>query len=124
LDHAGVPAGAVDWVCAHGTGTPASDGVEAQAVAAALADAGRPPAMSSIKGVLGHAEGAAAALEAIVAVLALWPQLTPGNATLLRPDPACDGVDLVRPEGRYGRLGAVLSPAMGFGGGVSTVLFT
>lgn len=124
LRRAKLPASAVDWVCAHGTGTPASDGVEAAAIAVGLAGRpGRPP-VSSIKGVLGHAEGAAAALEAVAAVCALRHQFVPGNATLRRPDPRCAGVELVPAGGRRTRVRAVLSPALGFGGGVATILLT
>jgi 3-oxoacyl-(acyl-carrier-protein) synthase len=114
----------VGWICAHGTGTPASDGVEAGALATALAGRARPPAVSSVKGVLGHAAGAAAALEAVIGVQAIEHQFVPGNPTLRRPDPACAGLDLVPAGGRPGRLDAVLSPAMGFGGGVCSVLLT
>ncbi|WP_422769108.1 beta-ketoacyl synthase N-terminal-like domain-containing protein [Plantactinospora sp. WMMC1484] len=121
LDRAGLTSDDVDWVCAHGTGTPASDGIEARAVAKALAGRRR-PVVSSIKGQFGHAEGAAAALEAIVAVGALTDGVVPGNVTLIEPDPACGGIDLVEPAGRRAPVRVVLSQAFGFGGGVSTVL--
>ena len=111
----------VDWVCAHGTGTPASDGIEARAVAKALSGLRR-PVLSSVKGQLGHAEGAGAALEAVLAVRALAEGFIPGNATLVEPDPACSGTDLVEPGGRATPVGTVASLAFGFGGGVSTVL--
>ena len=80
------------------------------------------PAVSSIKGVIGHTEGAAAALEAVVAVQALRHQVIPGNPTLRTPDACCSGIDLVEAAGRPQRVRAVLSPAFGFGGGVTTVL--
>jgi 3-oxoacyl-[acyl-carrier-protein] synthase II len=121
LTRAGLHADDVDWVCAHGTGTPASDGVEARAVAKVLAGR-RHPVVSSVKGQLGHAEGAGAALEAVLAVRALAEDFVPGNVTLIEPDPACAGVDLVEPAGRHTPVGVVASPAFGFGGGVSTVL--
>jgi 3-oxoacyl-[acyl-carrier-protein] synthase II len=121
LDRARVEPADVDWVCAHGTGTLANDVVEARAVAKALAGRRR-PVVSSVKGQLGHAEGAAAALEAIVAVRALAADLIPGNATLVEPDPECTGVDLVEPGGRRAPVRAVLSQAYGFGGAVSTIL--
>jgi 3-oxoacyl-[acyl-carrier-protein] synthase II len=122
LRRAGLRPDDVGWVCAHGTGTPANDGIEAEALATALRGGSRPPAVSSIKGTVGHAVGAAAALEAVVAALALDRQVIPGNPTLLRPDPACSGVDLVAPGGRAGPVDAVLSPAFGFGGAVTTIL--
>ncbi|GAB3813344.1 beta-ketoacyl-[acyl-carrier-protein] synthase family protein [Micromonospora zhanjiangensis] len=112
----------VDWVCAHGTGTPANDGVEARATAKVLAGRDR-PVVSSVKGQLGHAVGAAAALEAVLVVRALAEDFVPGNVTLHRPDPECDGIDLVPPEGRRTRLDLVASPAFGFGGAVTTLLF-
>jgi 3-oxoacyl-[acyl-carrier-protein] synthase II len=124
LRRAGLSADDVGWVCAHGTGTPASDGVEASAIAAALSGGSRPPAVSSVKGVLGHAAGAAAALEAVVAVMALRHQFVPGNATMRRADPRCRDIDLVPAGGRRARVDAVLSPALGFGGGVCTILLT
>jgi 3-oxoacyl-(acyl-carrier-protein) synthase len=111
----------IDWVCAHGTGTPASDGVEMRAITMAL-PAPRRPVVSSIKGQLGHAQGAAAALEAVVAVRAIADNYVPGNATLLSPDPACATVDLVEPTGRVARVDYVLNLAFGFGGCVSTIL--
>jgi 3-oxoacyl-(acyl-carrier-protein) synthase len=122
LRRAGVGPRAVGWVCAHGTGTPASDAIEARALGAALRDPERPPPVSSIKGTLGHTVGAAAALEAVAATLALDRQAVPGNPTLVRPDPGCDGVDLVEAGGRAGPVGAVVSPAFGFGGAVTTLL--
>ncbi|MEV4760036.1 beta-ketoacyl synthase N-terminal-like domain-containing protein [Micromonospora sp. NPDC049559] len=122
LRQAGLDPEDVDWVCAHGTGTPASDGTEARALARSLTGR-RPPAVSSVKGQLGHAEGAGAALEAVISVRALGEDFMPGNVTLREPDPACAGVDLVEPAGRRGPLRVVASPAFGFGGGVSTVLF-
>jgi 3-oxoacyl-(acyl-carrier-protein) synthase len=121
LRSAGLKPDDVDWVCAHGTGTRASDGVEANAIATALAGGSRRPVVSSVKGVLGHTVGAAAALEAIVGVLALTYGFIPGNPTLLRPDPACAEVDLVEPEGRREPVDVVVSPSFGFGGGVSTL---
>jgi 3-oxoacyl-(acyl-carrier-protein) synthase len=121
LRAAGLSPDDVDWVCAHGTGTRASDGVEATAIATALAGGTRRPVVSSIKGMLGHTVGAAAALEAIVGVLALAYGFIPGNPTLRRPDPACEDIDLVPADGREGPVKTVLSPSFGFGGGVSTI---
>jgi 3-oxoacyl-[acyl-carrier-protein] synthase II len=123
LDRARLSAANVDWVCAHGSGTVASDGIEAAALGLALGGSGRRPAVSSLKGVVGHAEGAAAALEAVAAVRALTEQFIPGNPTMRRPDACCSGIDLEAVPGRPGRVGVVASPSFGFGGGVCTVLF-
>ncbi|GAA3785105.1 hypothetical protein GCM10022403_019870 [Streptomyces coacervatus] len=124
LKDAGRTADQVDWVCAHGTGTPASDGVEARAIATALGTPGRRPVVSSLKGSLGHTQGAAAALETVVAVKALAAGRIPGNATLRRPDPACADIDLVGPLGRTTPVDTVASVAFGLGGGVSALLLS
>ncbi|MFF4500681.1 beta-ketoacyl synthase N-terminal-like domain-containing protein [Streptomyces sp. NPDC001401] len=124
LKDAGRTADQVDWVCAHGTGTPASDGVEARAIATALGTPARQPVVSSLKGSLGHTQGAAAALETVVAVQALTAGRIPGNATLRRPDPACADVDLVPPQGRTAPVDLVASLAFGLGGGVSALVLS
>jgi 3-oxoacyl-(acyl-carrier-protein) synthase len=123
LKLAGRSAADVDWVCAHGSGTQASDGIEGAALAMALGGGGRRPPVSSVKGVVGHVEGAAAALEAVAAVRALTHQFIPGNPTMRRPDACCAGIDLVDVPGRPGQVGVVASPSFGFGGAVCTVLF-
>ena len=122
IQRSGLVADDVDWVCAHGTGTRSGDGAEARAIANAFGAASRRPAVSSIKAVLGHAQGAAAALEAVVAVQALNAQLIPGNATLQRPDECCSGIDLVEPAGRRWPVRTVLSLAFGLGGGICAVM--
>lgn len=122
LHGAGLPAGAVGYVSAHGTGTPASDGIEAAALAGVFA--GSPgPAVSSVKGALGHAQGAAGALEAVVCALALDTGTLPGMPTLTEVDPACAVVDLVRGPARAQPVAAAASVAFGFGGSASALVF-
>lgn len=110
----------VDFVCAHGTGTPQNDAAEAKAYAAVFAES-RPP-VSSLKGSIGHALGAASAIELVACVLGLQhQQLVPqrgleGDATLdLRL------VSQVEPE-RDIRL--VLNTAMAFGGNNTCIALT
>lgn len=67
----------VDWICAHGTGTKASDQVEAKAIREVF---GREvPLTSSIKGAIGHSLGAASAIEAVVCVKSIQDQVIPGT---------------------------------------------
>lgn len=66
------PASDVDFVCAHGTGTPQNDVAEANGYAKVFGD-GRPP-VSSLKGSIGHSLGAASAIELVACVLALQRQ--------------------------------------------------
>lgn len=125
LRMAGLRPDEIDHVSAHGTGTPANDALEAAALAEFFApDGGRGPALSSLKGMLGHAQGGASALEAIACVLAVGRGRVPGNPTLDHPDDACASLDVVRGPARDMTVRAALSNAFGFGGNTSTVVFT
>ncbi len=70
------PAAAVGWVCAHGTGTPMNDAMEAEVLSRELPNA----LIGGIKGAVGHTLGAAGALEALVAVLAVHHGRVPPHA--------------------------------------------
>lgn len=82
LADAGIDAGDVDYVNAHGTGTPGNDGVEAAAIAAVI---GKQALVSSTKSLLGHSLGASGALEAVVTVLSLRDQVVHGGLNLEAP---------------------------------------
>jgi 3-oxoacyl-(acyl-carrier-protein) synthase len=120
LQRSGVSPSQVDYVSAHGTGTAANDPVEA---AALLSVFGRRPAVSSLKGMMGHTGGAAGAMGAIACLLSLRDGIVPGNPTLDEPDPACRELDLVRGAARRAPVRYALNNAIGFGGGVATTLF-
>ncbi len=110
----------VDYVNAHGTATPHNDVMEAGALQRALgAEVERIP-VSSSKGQIGHTLGAAGAIEAIFAALAVKGQVVPPTAGLATPDPACRLVHVLG-EGRRARVRAALSNSFGFGG-MDTVL--
>jgi 3-oxoacyl-[acyl-carrier-protein] synthase II len=114
LAAAGVGADAVDFVSAHGTGTPLNDRIETAVLKRTLgARVGAVPA-NSIKGALGHTMGAAAALEAIMCLLASRDGIVPGTAGWEEPDPACD-LD-VSGAARASRPRVSLSTSLGFGG--------
>ena len=116
LATAGLSPEAVDYVNAHGTGTPQNDAVEMAVLRAALgARLGRIP-VSSTKSQLGHCLGAAGAIETLVTVIALEKGLVPATVTLREPDPAWADVDLVHRAGRRAALGAALTSSYGFGG--------
>jgi len=112
-----VSASAVDWVNAHGTGTRANDAAEAHALRETFgADL---PAVSGSKGALGHAMGAASALELAICVKGLREQAVPPTAGHDIPDP--DGIACTRhPTPR--RLEWVLNNAFAFGGLNSSLL--
>jgi 3-oxoacyl-[acyl-carrier-protein] synthase II len=103
----------IGWVSAHGTGTPRSDAAESLALHTVFGDA--PPPVSSIKGALGHALGAATALEAVVAVRSLEMRTLVPNAGVAEVDPLLD-VDVVLTARAAPDLEWVLSCGYAFGG--------
>ena len=82
---------------------------------------GAPPPVSSVKGALGHSLGAATAVEAVVAVLALREGVLPPNANLLEPDAALD-LDVVAGLARPDLVLPGMSCGYGFGGLNSAML--
>ena len=105
----------VDYVSAHGTGTPYNDLCETRAMKAVFGTAAAGVPISSIKSMLGHTNGAASAIEAVACVLALQHQAVPPTANLTEPDPECD-LDYVPGTGRPRRVGTCLNLSAGFGG--------
>lgn len=115
LREAGVGHDEIDFVSAHGTGTPLNDPIEAAVFRRVLgARAGAVP-VNSIKASLGHTMGAAAVLEALMCLLASQRGLIPPTLHLDEPDPACE-LDHVRGAARPARPRVCLSTSLGFGG--------
>lgn len=115
LRDAALCAGDVDYVNAHGTGTAINDASETRAIRLAFgADADR-LMVSSSKAVIGHALGAAGALEAVVTALALEHGVVPPTACWQEADPDCD-LDVVPNEARDVSVRAALSNSFAFGG--------
>ena len=106
---------AVDFVSAHGTGTPLNDRIETAVLKRALGARAYAIPVNSIKASLGHTMGAAAALEAIMCLHASRHGLIPPTLHLEEPDPACD-LDYVTGEARVLRPRISLSTSLGFGG--------
>jgi 3-oxoacyl-[acyl-carrier-protein] synthase II len=120
LARAGLPATAVDYVNAHGTGTPLNDPAECRALRRALGPHAERVAISSQKGAFGHLMAAAGAIEVAAALLAFTRDLLPGTAHLTERDPECD-LDIVGPTPRPARADVVLSNSFGFGGQNATL---
>ncbi len=115
LETTATSAGRVDYVSAHGTGTPYNDLGESRAMRAVFGERARRVPVSSIKSMIGHANGAASAIEAVACALAIQHQAVPPTAGLDEPDPECD-LDAVPGQGRAMPVDTVLSMAAGFGG--------
>lgn len=105
----------IDYVNAHGTGTPYNDWMETKALKNALGERARAVPISSIKGVLGHAFGAAGAIEAAACLLSLGRGVIPPTANFEEPDPECD-LDYVPNRARTATVRTALSLSAGFGG--------
>jgi 3-oxoacyl-[acyl-carrier-protein] synthase II len=115
LSDAGIRPDEIDYVNAHGTSTAPNDIIETLAIKRAFGGHARPLAVSSSKSMLGHMLGAAGAVEAAVAVLALQHGIIPPTINLEHPDPECD-LDYVPKKARYKTIRAALSNSLGFGG--------
>ena len=113
LADAGLTPALVAHVNAHGTSTPLNDLAEAQAIRKVFGTPG--PPVTSIKGVTGHALGAAGALEAVASVLTIDRRQIPPTAGLEELDPEID-LDVVVGRPRPFEPGPVLSNSLGFGG--------
>ena len=114
LDAAGVSPEAIDFVSAHGTGTPLNDKIETAVIRRVLGARADAVPVNSIKGAFGHTMGAAATLEAIMCLLASRDGVVPGTAGFEQIDPAC-GLD-VQGVARHARARISLSTSLGFGG--------
>ena len=119
LARAGLAPADIDYVNAHGTGTPLNDPMEARALARVFgADLARVP-VSSQKGQIGHTLGAAGAIGATITALAIAKGIAPPTGGLEEPDPECPLTHVRTAEPRAIR--AALSSSFGFGG-MDTVL--
>ena len=105
----------IDFVSAHGTGTPLNDRIESTVLRRALGPRADAIPVNSIKGALGHTMGAAAALEAIMCWLAAREGFIPPTTGFEEPDPACP-LDYVPGTCRVARPRLMLSTSLGFGG--------
>ncbi len=105
----------VDYINAHGTGTPSGDRAETVAIKAVFGDHARRLAVSSTKSMTGHLLGAAGSLEFGIAVLACVNGVIPPTINLDNPDDDND-LDYVPHVAREQPVRVALSNSFGFGG--------
>ena len=115
LDDAGVAAGEIGYVNAHGSSTPLNDSTETLAIKQVFGDRAVHLPVSGTKGYYGHALGASGAIEAAICALAMERDWLPPTVNLEAPDPACD-LDHVPAAGRAATPEYILSYSFGFGG--------
>ncbi len=119
LADAGVSPSDVTHVNAHGTSTPLNDATEAQAIRELFGAPG--PAVSAIKGVTGHSQGGAGAIEAVSLALTYAHRTLPPTMGTVNVDPECP-IDVVL-EPRPWEPTAAISNSFGFGGHNGTLVF-
>ena len=125
MDKAGLTPKDIDYVSAHGTGTPANDISEATAMATVFADGVKDTPISSIKSMIGHCMGAASAIENVICVKALNDGLLPPTTNLRELDPKFPrALDVVPGTARPKELRNVVNNAFAFGGCVSSVILS
>ena len=122
LDDAGLKPEAIDYINAHGTGTPENDKMECQCVSTVFGEHAKRIPISSNKSMIGHTLSAAGAVEAVVTLLTLQHQRIPPTINYNVPDPAIT-LDVVPNKARDARMERAISNSFGFGGqNVSLVL--
>ncbi len=122
LDDAGITAGQVSYINAHGTSTVANDVTETMAIKSVFGDDAYRIPISSTKSMTGHLLGGAGAIEAVVSVLAIRDGVVPPTINLTDPDPECD-LDYVSENARKVDVEYAMSNSFGFGGHNVVLLF-
>jgi 3-oxoacyl-[acyl-carrier-protein] synthase II len=121
LERAGIGPGEVDYINAHGTSTPLNDRYETMAIRDVFGEHADELAVSSTKSMIGHAMGAAGAIEAFVCVKVVATGCIPPTINYRHPDPELT-LDYVPNEARPTDARVALSNSMGLGGHNSTVI--
>ena len=122
LRSAGMQPEDIDYIAAHGTGTPLNDVSETRAVKAAFGEHAYQVSLSSPKSMVGHLLGGAGAVGALAATLAIYHDLVPPTINLETPDPECD-LDYTPLKARSREVRAAAANGFGFGGQNGCVIF-
>src|ERR1700730_7124118 len=122
IRRAGISAGDIDYINAHGTSTPLGDEIEIRAVERITGNAGRSLSMSSTKSAIGHLLGAAGGVGGVFSVLAIRAHIVPPTLNLDHTSVATE-IDLVPHKARKREVEFVLSNSFGFGGTNACLVF-
>jgi 3-oxoacyl-[acyl-carrier-protein] synthase II len=121
LKDAGLRPEDVDYVSAHGTGTPTNDRLETLSFKKVFGDVAHRVPISSAKSMLGHTMGAASAIEAAICSLAIANGRIPPTINYETPDPDCD-LDYVPNQARECRVDVAMNNAYAFGGNNASLI--
>ncbi len=123
LADAGIAPEQIDYINAHGTGTPENDKMEYLGISSVFGELAQSIPVSSNKSMVGHTLSAAGAVEAVFSLLTLEHQRIPPTINYDVPDPAIP-FDVVPNQARDARVTAVMSNSFGFGGQNATLILT
>lgn len=120
LQLAGLKPEDIQYINAHGTGTPNNDESESHAIQRVFGD--HLPPVSSTKSFTGHTTSASGSIEAVFCILALQHQFLPQNINWQTP--MDDGIIPVTDPRPEGEIRHILSNAFGFGGNDSSIILS
>jgi 3-oxoacyl-[acyl-carrier-protein] synthase II len=123
LSDAGVVADQIDYINAHGTGTPENDKMEYLGISTVFGERAKQIPVSSNKSMVGHTLSAAGAVEAVFSLLTLTHQRIPPTINYDVPDPSIP-FDVVPNLARDARVSVVMSNSFGFGGQNASLILT
>jgi 3-oxoacyl-[acyl-carrier-protein] synthase II len=123
LADAGLASDQIDYINAHGTGTPENDKMEYLGISSVFGERAKQIPVSSNKSMVGHTLSAAGAVEAVFSLLTLEHQRIPPTINYDVPDPAIP-FDVVPNKARDARVTAVMSNSFGFGGQNAVLILT
>ncbi len=123
LDDAGMSVEQIDYINAHGTGTPENDKMEYLGISTVFGERATQVPVSSNKSMVGHTLSAAGAVEAVFSLLTLEHQRIPPTINYDIPDPAIP-FDVVPNTARDAKVTAVMSNSFGFGGQNASLILT
>ncbi len=115
LKDAGLTPDEIDYVNAHGTGTPENDKMEHMGLAAVFGERMKDIPVSSNKSMIGHSLSAAGAVEAVITLMTLDRQRIPPTINYEIPDPTIP-LDVVPNKARDANMRHAISNSFGFGG--------
>jgi len=121
LEQSGMTPEDVDYISAHGTGTPTNDRLETIAVKRTFGSQAYKIPISSVKSMLGHTMGAASAIEAAVCALTIERGEIPPTMNWHEQDPECD-LDYVPNVARQHKVRVAMNNAYAFGGTNSSLV--
>jgi len=112
----------IDYISAHGTGTPLNDKSESLAIHTVFKERAKKIPCSSIKSMIGHSMGAASAIESVVSCLAIRNNVVPPTINFVTIDPECE-IDCVPNTARDVKVRNVINNSFAFGGNNAVLIF-